>query len=222
MSSYEERENIESSAEEIVLNSSKNGDTLSSLGGYCPQEKLSQKPFFSSAPYLSVQSSSYLEIIPNESCKTSSCPTNLHILSLQSHPYTTSSKNSLCCACFQEIHKYTNVLVLPADQSTISLCSACELLENERNKEVQEDKEFGAENGKERNSCHLTSIGRDLSEQTDSADWLLDSSQPRVWRTHLKTFRTDSNDSGIRMCVNSGESWSEFDDSGSVFVSTDV
>ena len=214
--SYEEKDDIESSAEEeIILNNcSKNGDTVSSLSGYCPQEKLSQKPFFSSAPYLSVQSSSYLEILPNQPCKTSSCPTNLHKLSLQSHPYTTSSKDSLCCTCLQEMHQYSNVPVLPADQSTISLCSACERLENQRVQESEPKDD-------EMESSHFTSIDKDLSEQTSSG-WLQDSSQPRVWRAHIKTFRTDSNDSGIRMCVNSGESWSELDDSGSVFVSTDV
>lgn len=199
----------------MLNNCDRNGDTLSSLSGYCPQEKLSQKPFFSSAPYLSVRSSSYLEILPNESCKTSSCPTNLYKLSLESHPYTTSSKNSLCCTCLQEMHQYTNVPALPVDQSTISLCSACERLEDERMQEPE------TKNEEERDSSHFTSIDKDLSEQT-SSDWLQDSSQPRVWRAHLKTFRTDSNDSGIRMCVNSGESWSELDDSGSVFVSTDV
>ena len=114
-----------------------------------------------------------------------------------------------------------------ADKKEEKSIKGKEIKENEKAKDAETDCEEDAEMSEEEDSNSPTSEFI-LTPKSDiehhGSSWLLDT-QPYSWRTHLKTFRMDSNDSGIRMHVHSdmdSTTWSELDDSGSVFTSTEV
>ena len=206
--------------------------------------------YSTSVPYLEVLSTPYLEILPRFTRIGASCPTKLDTLTSGCHPHSHSdSQNSICCSCLRELHQYSNdftdVGAWKSVDNTGSLCHLCMLQqegEKGEDEKVVEEEEREQKEPKEREKeqqCKDQESVLELPHKLElkgvqdiklaNMNYYTGCSRKErchpVLRTHTKSVRTDSNDSGIRMCLPSncdGEvgSLSEYDDSGGVFVSS--